>query len=89
MSVHERDRVEARRSSGKKWPWILLALLALIAIAIVAFFALGGDADVDTEGGDVDVEAPDVDADINAPEIDADVDTSDGGDADAEANKDD
>lgn len=66
---------------------MLLAVLVVLAVAVIAFFALGGDADVDTEGGDVDVEAPDVDADINAPDVDADVDTSDGGDADAEAEK--
>ena len=67
---------------------MLLAALVALAIAVIAFFALGGDADVDTEGGDVDVEVPDVDADINPPDVDADVDTSDGGDADAEAEKD-
>ncbi|CAN5595353.1 hypothetical protein BH18ACT1_BH18ACT1_00210 [soil metagenome] len=87
MSIDERDRLGDRRTGRGKWRWVLLAVLALITVAVVAFFALGGDADVDTEGGDVDVEVPDVDADVNAPDIDADVDTSDGGDADAEADK--
>lgn len=86
-------------SSGGGMPgWLvaLLAVLALLAIAVVLFFALGGDADVDTEPGNVDVEAPDVDADVEPPDVDveapdADVDVDvdpgdvDVDDADAEA----
>lgn len=82
MSNAERN-VRERPAKGKRGLSILLAILALIVIVVAAFFILGGDADVDTEGGNVDVEAPDVDADINAP----DVDVNDGGDADAEAEK--
>lgn len=70
------------------WGW-LLALLAAIAVAVVLFFALGGDADVDTDGGNVDVQTPDVDADVDAPNVDADVDIDEGdADADADANVD-
>lgn len=62
------------------WKW-LLGLLLLLALLALLFFALGGDADVDSEGGDIDVEAPEVDADIDAPDVDVDVDE---GDAEAE-----
>jgi hypothetical protein len=50
---------------------ILIAVLVAGAIAVLLFFALGGDADVDTEGGDIDVEAPETDVDVDAPDIDA------------------
>lgn len=65
------------------WGW-LLAIVAAVAVAVVLFFALGGDADVDVDGGDIDVQTPDVDTDIDAPNVDADVDINEG-DADADA----
>lgn len=46
------------RKKSKAGLWIVLAVLVLAAIAVIAFFALGGDADVD---GEVDVEAPNID----------------------------
>ena len=52
-----RHRDHGDRKS-RKGLWILLAILAVIAAVAIAFFALGGDADVD---GEVDVEAPNVD----------------------------
>jgi hypothetical protein len=63
---------------------ILLVLLVLAAAAAIAFFALGGDADVDTEG---DLEVPEVDVDVNAPEVD--VNSEEAPPADAEANAED
>ena len=70
------------KSSGPG-KWIAAAVL-LIALAVGAFFALGGDVDVDSEGGDVDVELPDTAVDVDAPDVDADVDVSvDEGDAEA------
>ena len=77
-----------------KW---LLPLLAALALAVVLFFVLGGDADVDVDSGDIDIEAPDVDADIDAPDVDLeapDVDVDPGsvdiedGDAEADADND-
>ena len=70
------------REGSKKGLWIVLAILAVIAIAVIAFFALGGDADVDTEG---DLQVPETDVDIEPPDVDADIDTEEGGDAEADA----
>ncbi len=41
----------------------------LAALAVAVWFALGGDADVDTEG-QFDVDVPAVDADVEAPDVD-------------------
>lgn len=63
---------------------ILLVLLILAAAAVIAFFAFGGDADIDTEG---DLEVPEVDVDVNAPDVD--VNSEEAPPADAEANAED
>ena len=55
-------------------------LLIVAALAIGAFFLLGGEADVDTDG---DLEVPEVDVDVNAPDVD--VDSEDAPPASAEA----
>ncbi len=73
-SPHHVD--DPRDDRGSKAGW-LLAGLALLAIVVIGFFALGGDADVDVEGGDVDIEAPSIDADVDAPSIDVDVPETD------------
>jgi hypothetical protein len=72
------QRMETRRTSHDHDPdrrrtglWILIGVLVVAAIAAILFFALGGDADVDTQGGDVDIEAPETDVDVDAPDIDA------------------
>lgn len=78
------DRGPYRRDPKRSpWGW-LLALVAAAAVAVVLFFVLGGDADVDVDGGDVDVQTPNVDTDVDAPNVDADVDVNEG-DADADA----
>ncbi|MGQ0431421.1 MAG: hypothetical protein ACT452_03315 [Microthrixaceae bacterium] len=62
------DRViEDRRRGGAGRT--LMVLLAVVALAVVAFFAFGGSADVDTEG---DLEVPEVDVDVNVPNVDVD-----------------
>lgn len=70
------------REGSKRGLWIVLAILAVIVIVVVAFFALGGDADVDSEGGDIDL--PETDVDVEPPDIEGDVDAEEGGDAEAE-----
>lgn len=55
-------------NSNGWWRW-LFAALVVIGLVIGAFFALGGDADVDVDPGDIDIEAPD----IEAPDVDVDV----------------
>lgn len=59
---------------------VLLVLLILAAGAVIAFFALGGTADVDTEG---DLEIPEIDVDVNAPDVDIDSEEAPPADADA------
>ena len=94
-------RTTARTGSsdgGKKWLWVVLALLAIAAVVILGFFLLGGDVDSDTEGDlDVNVETPETDVDVDAPDVDAeapDVDVDPGsvdveeGDAEADAGTD-
>lgn len=71
---------EARHGS-KKTMWIILAVVVIIVLAIIAFFALGGDADVDSEG---DFEVPETDIDIEPPDVEGDVNVEEGGDAEAE-----
>lgn len=89
--------LEREQSGGGLPGWLiaLLALLALVVIALILFFALGGDADVATEPGSVDVETPDADVDVDAPDVDVeapDVDVDPGDidveDGDADANVD-
>lgn len=69
--VDEDDRVieertyERRGGAGR----VLLVLLVIAALAIGAWFLLGGSADVDTEG---DLEVPEVDVDVNNPDVDVD-----------------
>jgi len=50
-------------NSWIKW---LLGALAVAALVIIGFFALGGDADLDMDSGDVDVDLPAVDVDVDA-----------------------
>ena len=74
--------------------WLLVAL-AVAALAVIAFFALGGDVSTDTEGRfDVDVQTPQVDVDVEPPQVDVeapDIDVDPGdvdveqGDAEADA----
>lgn len=74
--VVEERYVERRSGVGRA----LLILLAIAAVAVLAFFLLGGSADVDSEG---DVEVPEVDVDVNAPDVD--VSTSEAPPASADA----
>jgi hypothetical protein len=92
-----RRPADGRGRDSRTGLWIVLGLIAAIVIAVVLFFALGGDADVDSDGGDIDVEAPQTDVDIDPPEIDAeapDIDVDPGeldieeGDAEADADAD-
>lgn len=81
------------RNQGSKWWMWLLAALAVIALVVIGFFALGGDVDTDQQGElDVNVETPETDVDVAPPDIDAeapDVDVDPGSidvdDAEAEA----
>lgn len=86
---HRDPNRDPKGGGAAKW---VIGLIAAAVVAIVLFFAFGGDADVDTEPGDVDLPAADVD--VDAPDIDAeapDVDVDPGsvdveeGDAEAEA----
>jgi len=70
--------VEGNRPPSRG-PALLVALLVIIVIAVIAFFALGGDAEVDDDG-DVNIEAPDVEL----PDIDVNVDNSDTPDVNVE-----
>lgn len=74
--VVEERYVERRSGAGRA----LLVLLAVIAVAALVFFLMGGSADVDSEG---DLEVPEVDVDVNAPDVD--VSTSDAPPASADA----
>ena len=65
--VTEERAVETPRRG--RFGRFLLILLVIVALAIGAFFALGGSADVDTEG---DFEVPEVDVDVNTPDVDVD-----------------
>lgn len=56
--------IEQGRGGAGRW---FLALLVIAVLAVAAFFAFGGDADVDTKG---DLEVPEVDVDVNTPEVD-------------------
>lgn len=62
------------RRDDNDWMKWLLGALAVAALVVIGFFALGGDADVDTNPGSIDIEAPEIDADVDAPDIDVDVD---------------
>ena len=77
--IEERRYVEPRRSHVGR---IILILLVIAALAIAAFFVLGGSADVDTKG---DLEIPEVDVDVNAPDVD--VNSEPAPPASADANK--
>jgi len=84
--------LKARQDDNNSWIKWLLGALAVAALVIVAFFALGGDADVDLDPGNVDIDLPNVDVDVDAPDVDVDmpdVDVDGGGvdikDGDAEA----
>lgn len=60
------DRViEAPRRGGAGRT--LMVLIVIAALAVGAFFAFGGSADVDTKG---DLEVPEVDVDVNVPDVD-------------------
>lgn len=73
------DRVvEAPRRGGVGRA--LVVLLVIAALAVGAFFAFGGSADVDTEG---DLEIPEVDLDVNAPDVDVDSEEAPPASADA------
>ena len=87
--VRERHEIVDERRSPMPW---ILGILAVVALVIVLFFALGGDADADGEPGDVDL--PELDVDVDAPDVDLeapDIDVDPGdvdieeGDAEAEA----
>ncbi len=60
--------------SNDMWKWVA-GLLALIAAVVLAFFLLGGDADIDAEPGDI--ELPAVDADVDAPDVDVETPDTD------------
>lgn len=66
-----------RGSRAMRW---ILALLVIAALAIGAFFLLGGTADVDTKG---DLEVPEVDVDVNAPDVNVDSEQAPPASADA------
>ena len=77
----ERVVIEERRRGGAgKW---ILVLALLAALAVGAFFLLGGSADVDTKG---ELQVPNVDVDVNAPDVS--VDTQDAPPASANAEDD-
>jgi len=78
--------LKARQDDNNSWIKWLLGALAVAALVIIAFVALGGDADIDFDSGDVDVELPAVDVDIDAPDVDVDLPAVDvdGGDIDIE-----
>jgi anti-sigma regulatory factor (Ser/Thr protein kinase) len=73
---------ERRRGGIGRW---LLVLLVIAALAIGAFFLLGGSADVDTKG---DLEVPEVDVDVNAPDVNVDSEEAPPASADADADAD-
>jgi len=75
--------VSADNNNWMKW---LLAALAVAALVIIGFFALGGDADLDVDRGDVDIDAPSLDVDVDAPDVDVDLPDVDveGGDIDVD-----
>jgi hypothetical protein len=70
--------VEERRRGGAGTA--LLVLVVIAALAVGAFFAFSGSADVDTEG---DLEVPEVDVDVNAPDVDVTTNGAPPGSADA------
>jgi len=96
VTTHHTDSgatsLKARQDDNSWMKW-LLAALAVLALVVIGFFALGGDADVDIDGGNIDIDVPEVDVDVDAPDIDVelpDVDVDPGSvdieDGDAEAN---
>jgi len=79
------DRVvsdEREVEVGRRHPFWkgVLVVLILVAAAVIAFFALGGTIDVDTQG---DLEVPEVDVDVNAPDVNVDSDEAPPAEADA------
>ena len=78
----QRVGAEPGEHGRRRWMWVAVGLLVLAGLAVILFFALGGEADVDVDGGDVDITPPAVDADVNAPDIDVeapDIDVDPGG----------
>lgn len=70
---------EPRRGGAMRW---VLAILVILAIVVIGFFALGGDIDFDSEG---ELEVPEMDVDVNPPDIDVDSEEAPPADADASA----
>src|SRR3546814_13872567 len=58
------------RDKSSRLGKVLVALLVVAVIAVIAFFALGGSVDFDSEG---DLEVPDVDMDVNPPDLAVDI----------------
>lgn len=98
LNTQPQYRMNADRPGGRpSWLGWVIAAIAAIVLAIVLFFAIGGDADVDVEPGsvDVDVDSGSVDGDVDAPDVDVeapDIDVDPGSvdvdDAEAEADAD-
>ena len=95
MDREMESRNYGRPTDNRNGGMIALAVAAVAALIVAAFFLLGGDADVDVDSGDVDIEAPAADADVDAPDVDVDpgsVDVDPGSvdvdEADAEAEAD-
>jgi len=63
----------ADNNDDNNWIKWLVAALAVTALVIIGFFALGGDADVDLDPGNVDIDAPSLDVDVDAPDVDVDL----------------
>ena len=89
--LQERDRrgddrrFYEREESHRNPIWkVLLVLLILAAAAVIAFFALGGSVDFDSEG---DLEIPSVDVDANAPDVDFDSEEAPPASAEADADE--
>lgn len=70
-STRTRDMDTGTRSSGPKWPWIVLGVLLLLLLFLLIGLLIGW-IDVDFSGGNLDVEAPDADVSVDSPDVDAD-----------------